>query len=454
MPSHVHPRLSRLTTRIALLACLVAAPARAQTIEGLDSWAEATVGLSTAKWAGQRVPFPAPRQRPASSGRLESLFAPLRVYSAAGTDPEQAERVLAALERIFPVLAAAGWVPGAQLHDVYVAHEGHGAGAALDWSEPVGPYDGARAFALVDARLSGAQLEVCATQALVETYLYELDPAEAPSVRKASAAYVAWLATGVTGCDDDWERELEQPQADPFSDPGSAGGALWLARLSARQDQQRGTFLRQLWEFARQRTWEGRDLRASPDLFECIAQALELGHEKLEQVAGELSEQRVLEAWPLGVAPARPPTVKWDTLPSQSASASDPVVEVLGARYLWVSLGAPRPGERLRVWSRGELGARWALLTTRLDAQGRVVGRVSAPPRKNPNSFVVVELDDRTTDVLVSVTNVGDGIPDADAATDVFDHGVTLLVDRGAEPKQQDAGAPATITIETSVGRR
>jgi hypothetical protein len=332
-----------------------------------------------------------------------------------------------------------------------VASAAHGADAAIAWSEPLGPYDGARAFALVDARLASAQLEVCATQALLEAFLYELDPAEAPSVRRASAAYAAFLATGTTGCDDDWERALDHPQADPFGDPESAAGALWLARLSERQDHGTGTFLRAMWEFARQRTWEGQGLRASPDVFECIAEALDLGHEKLEQVAGELSEQRALEAFPLGVAPARPPIVKWDALPSQSAAPVDPVIEPLGARYLWVTLGKPRPGERLRVWSKGELGTRWALLVTRLDASGASLGRVSAPPRKNPNSFVAVELDARTTDVLVSVTNVGDGRPDADVATERFDKGVNILVDRGA---QAEAEAPAPITIETSVGRR
>jgi hypothetical protein len=433
-----------------LLVLLLHSKALAQTIEGLDSWAEAVVGEKAGKWVGQRVPFPTPSTPPASTGQLASLELPLRVHAGVGVDPRRARRVLQALERIHPVLAAAGWASSA-VRDVYVvANASHGADAAVTWSEPFGPYDGARAFALVDARVSGAQLEACAAQALLEAFLVELDPAEAASVRRASAAYVAWLATGVMGCDDDVERALEHPQADPFGDPESAGGALWLARLGERQDHHTGSFLRAMWDFARQRTWEGQGLRASPDLFECIDQALALGQEKLEQVAGELSEQRVLAPFPRGVAPQRPPIVRWDALPSQSAALADPVIEPLGARYLWVALEKPRPGERLRVWSKGELGARWVLLVTRLDAKGATVGRISAPARKNPSSFLVVELDDRTTDVLVSVTNVADGRPEADVASERFDKAVNILVDRGAE----QAEAPATITIETSVGHR
>jgi hypothetical protein len=435
-----------------LLILLLPASVRAQTIEGIDSWAEAVVGVKAGKWVGQRVPFPTPSSAPASTGHVESLELPVRVHAGVGVDPRRAQRVLESVERIAPVLAAAGWLSPVT-RDVYVvANASHGADAGITWSEPFGPYDSARAFALVDARVPASQLEVCTTQALLEAFLVELDPAEAASVRRASAAYVAWLATGTMGCDDDVERALEHPQSDPFDDPESAGGALWLARLGERQDHHRGTFLRAMWEFARQRTWEGQGLRASPDLFECIEQALELGQEKLEQVAGELSEQRVLSPFPRGVAPARPPVVKWDGLPSQSAAQLDPVIEPLGARYLWVSLEKPRPGQQLRVWSKGELGARWVLLVTRLNAKGESVGRISAPARKNPNSFLLVELDDRTTDVLVTVTNVGSGRPDADVPHEHLDKAVNILVDRGAA--QQDTEAPATITIETSVGHR
>jgi hypothetical protein len=54
------------------------------------------------------------------------------------------------------------------------------------------------------------------------------------------------------------------------------------------------------------------------------------------------------------------------------------------------------------------------LSATRLDARGRNLGTVNAPVHKNPDTELTLELDDETRYVLVSVTNFGDGLPDAD----------------------------------------
>jgi hypothetical protein len=413
--------------------------ASAQTIPGLDSWADATVGTSTRKWVGPRVPFPVPTPRPASHGRIDSLLFPLSVHLAAGVSAERGLGVLAALEEVYPVLSAAGWAPtfgdggqaGTGSHDVYVVPTAaHGAGAAIDASEPFGSFDSARAFALVDARVPSSHVAVCATEALLQAFLYELDPAEAESVRRASAAYVAYLAQGVAGCDDDFSRGLAQPREAPFGEAESARGALWLMRLSAREDRQSGTFLRNMWDFARQRTWEGRDLRASPDLLECVAQAVVLRREIFEELAASLSEQHYLLPAPFGVAPEKPRVLSWNDLPRHVWQA-EPTIGPLGAMHAWVKLEKPRPGEQLRVWSRGELGVRWALLVTRLDAHGNEKGSMRGAVRKNPNGFLVIELDDATTDVLITLTNVGDGTPDADDDESFFDHGAELIVARG-----------------------
>jgi hypothetical protein len=91
----------------------------------------------------------------------------------------------------------------------------------------------------------------------------------------------------------------------------------------------------------------------------------------------------------------------------------------------------PKPGDRIRVWSRGEYGTRWALSVLRVGKDGRSLGRMSAPPRKNPSSFLTLELDAETAALLISVTNVSDGIPDADEGAPFEVRSVALTVDQG-----------------------
>jgi hypothetical protein len=113
---------------------------------------------------------------------------------------------------------------------------------------------------------------------------------------------------------------------------------------------------------------------------------------------------------------------------------ADPPLEPLGTRYVVVRMDqAPSAEDRIRVWSKGEYGTRWALSVTRVDKQGRVRGRFSAPARKNPNSFVSLDLDPQTAAVLISVTNVGEKLPDADEGAPFEVRSVQLVVDQGRD---------------------
>ncbi|HEX5659232.1 MAG TPA: hypothetical protein VFX59_18690, partial [Polyangiales bacterium] len=228
-------------------------------------------------------------------------------------------------------------------------------------------------------------------QALMEAQLLELDPAEDATLRRGSAGYYAWLISGES-CE---EAAAYEP---PFASVASA--QAWLTRLSARQDRNRGTFLFDMWQLARQRTWEGQDLRASPDLVEAIAKALSLAHESFDLVAGELAE--ALQT------PQR--TVSFAGLPAFPRATA---LAVLGSAQLRVDLGAPRPGTRLRAWSRAE-GGRYTLSALRLDALGHTLSRLELPPRTSGQ--LSIELDAHTFAVTVTLTRVADvGVPDPDA---------------------------------------
>ncbi len=414
-------------------------------IPGIDAWAQSTVESGKSKWVGQRVPFPDPSSRPASLGYLRSDLWPLTVHITDDRSEGRAIATLAALEAAYAVFSTAGFTGafgdggqgGTADHDLYLVPAlATGVDARIDATEPVSDLDGARAFALLDARIPGANLETCAAQALGELLFYELDPAEAPSVRKSSAAYLAYLTTGRMGCDDDAERAAEEPFRAAMDARATAGGARWLGLLEGRETRHTGVFLRDMWHFARQHTWDGAGLRGSPDLLEAIARGVDLNHEKLEDVAGELSLTGFLALadGPIGRTRADPrqalllADVRWSALPVRVRPA-EPAIEPLGSAYLTVRTDGMGRGQRLRVWSRGESGVRWALTAAQLDAGGRDLGRVRIPTRDNPDGFLVVELDPRCDCVLVAITNVSDGVPDADAPRAEDVRSVTFMLD-------------------------
>ncbi len=395
-----------------LLLALWVGPARAQGIEGLDAYSDAVVGLATTKWTGPRVPAPVPEPRPESLAHADSRSWPLTVHAVADVTPERLLGALRAAEDAFALLFDNGFVSsfgdGQGARDLYLVDHvevrgssareqaNESARAVSDATGNFSALDGTRAFALLDARLPAQRMRACVAQALMDAQLLELDPAEAPPLRRGVAAYFAWLIGGEL-CEDG----VAAPEQSPFDAPASA--EAWFQRLSARQDRNRGVFLFDMWQLARQRTWEGQDLRASPDLFEAIAKVLSLAHESFDAVAGELAEER-------GATPLR--TLSFAALPSFPDKRAPPLA-VLGSTQLRVSLGEPRPGTRLRAWSRADAG-RYTLSALRLDALGRPLSRLELPPRTSGQ--LSVELDARTFAVLVTLTRVADvGLPDPDA---------------------------------------
>lgn len=390
---------------VLLLTLLAGSPlAEAQWIEGLDSYSDAVVGLSTTKWTGPRVPAPVPEPRPAATQHAASALWPVHVHAGPNVGAERLQAVLAAAERAFALLFATGlstsFGDGDGARDLYLVASVDAERAAADPTGSFSALDGARAFALIDARLPANRLPACVAQALVDAELLELDPAELGTLRRGVAAYFAWLISGES-CED-------EPRASPAESPFTqvASARAWFERLSARQDRNRGTFLFDMWQFARQRTWEGQDLRASPNLLEAIDKALSLGHESFDLVAGELAE--ALDRSATGT----PRTLSFADLPA-FPHKPEPELAVLGSTQLRVALGEPRRGSRLRAWSRAEAG-RYVLSAQRLDALGRPISRLELPARTNGQ--LSVELDGRTYAVVVTLTRVADvGLPDPGA---------------------------------------
>lgn len=440
-----------LTTGLLVAASAGTSPLAAQGNGALDEWAHWVVA-QRGQWKGQWVPFPAPEARPTDSPqRLCSELRPVCLHGPVDVEPAFLREALAELEAAYDLIDHGGWPHafadggrgGTWQQDVYLvdaspaAPLGHLEAPFLD-----GNLDGAITFATLPRTVAPDRLRACAVAALTEAALFGRDPAEAQGWRQATGAFVAMLATGDPGC---VEASLVEQQQQPHrgwvtdAPETGAGAALLLMTLSDRLDGGTGTFVRELWQLTRQLTWHGSRLRGSPDFWEALDAALENAHEKLRTVIEDLAVARyftragMTAPYPsLGglprdaVVPVTGPVVATQ-LPAH-LHLGDPPIEVFGSAYALVDATGLDPMGRLTVWLRAELGVEWSLVAVRLRADGTETGRVVAPPRRDPRSFFPVELLGETDRVLLVVTNLGKGVPDADIE-DTRAHGFSLIVD-------------------------
>lgn len=416
----------------------------------MDAWAR-WVAAQRGTWKGQTVAFPEFEARPTDHAWvLCSELRPLCVHGPADLDAAWMHDALRAVEAAHDLILLGGWPSafadggrgGTQQHDVYVVGDSPSAALGhVDAPRNDGNLDGAITFATLPRSVSVDGLQACAVAALTEAALFARDPAEAPAWRKATGAFVAWLATGVPGCEErafvDQQQAPERGWVTDVAESG-AGGGLMLALVSDRLDGGSGAFVRDLWEMSRQITWEGQRLRGSPDMWEALSATLENAHDSLPQLMEDFAVARYFARPGLNppypslraltsdaVVPVHGPITRRQ-LPSHLHA--DNALEVFGSAYTLVDTAGIDPMGCLKVWLRGELGVEWSLVAVRLRADGTEAGRVIAPPRRDPRSFFPVELLGETARVLLVVTNLGKGLPDADIEA-TRTHAFSLITD-------------------------
>jgi hypothetical protein len=420
----------------ALIALASAARARAEQ-NPIEDWAR-SLESQPARYLGPTVPFPETPPRPALEGgvRMRSTDWPLEVHSAAGVSRARSQRVLRALEHAYawasdqqwPLPAPDGGYGGDAAFDLYFAPGGAlaadaGADVAIAWSE----LDAASTYALLDSGLPDAALERCALSALVQAGLLGHDPAEPPGIRLAGAAFATWLATGELGCDDARAEAQHLPALGAVGarDEQVASLALWLAMLSRRHDAGTGSFVRGVFELARKRSSDANALHAAPDFWQALAAALAKAGESLDASAEELAIERYFAADGARASPlpSLPPSARvplldapgWNALPKHLPEREPGLLDY-GSAYTRVDVRAAPAESRLHVWLRGDPGARWSLVAVRLDAHGRELARIAAPPRRVPQSYLPVELTPGTSEVLLVVTALPYRLPALDAS--------------------------------------
>lgn len=430
---------ARPWTYIGILLLLSASGA-ARADGAIDAWA--SWALAPKVWKGQTVLAPEPMQRPELPlVSLDSNGWPLRVHV-----PPRATRapsILFAFEHAYDALHALSWpVPstdggrgGSAGIDLYVVPRRNcdAACSGVDASAPLSDFDAAETFALISDDLPDAELEPCAQSALAQAGLNAVDPAEAASWVRASAELSVWLSAGRLGCAGSFSRGQATPErgllnADPSS--GDAG-ALLLGMLIERLDSGQGApgeLLRNLWETTRQRSKglvPADRLRSSPDLWEALQKTLETQHLALENeliefgVAryfagpaerGRQAPYRLFAALPSDAGV--PVTRALTSFPAHVRDA--PELASLGSAYYRVLLPNPPRSHELQVWLHGEQGPRWSLTAVRLDQSGRELGRMAAPARSVPSSYLSLVLDDETSEVVLVVAPLPRTTPDAD----------------------------------------
>ena len=457
-----------------------AAPrAGAFEIEGLSEWSDAVQGDVT--WP--RVPFPTPRERPADEGLvLRSLLWPVAVHAEPGVPDDHARAVLAGLEDAALAMERLGWPAppydggrggGSEL-DVYLRAEPsvrevgsietdlraaplerpappRYERAGVDVPTSATDIDGALTFAEISDAVDPALVPACTLTAYADALLLSMDPAESPQWRRATAVYLAYLVTGRYGCDESLvvRQQTESWRTFVSHDPSTGeGGALLVGAISARHDQETGSFIRDLWNADRQYTRDtyrspALGLHALPDYYYVIAYGVALARDPLTRIVEDFAGSRWLAgsrepahalSYPiLGALPRAATVPAWGTTSWAELPFSrrfEGAVEPYGSAYAVCDVSAAPPGSQLKVWLRGEFGVEWSMIALRIGASGDEIARVRAPPRPVPEAYLPVELLEGTRQVVVVVTNLGARGLDADEPDD-FVRGFRVAMARG-----------------------
>jgi hypothetical protein len=414
------------------------------------------VANATPRWTGARLPIPDATPRPGPV--VDSRFAPLRPLAVHAVDegvPEgRLDEVLDALETARVALDAGGWLPppddggrgGRSGFDLYLV-AGAPAEGRLDGMYRPSHLDRGITYAVLDPFVARGALLACATMAYADALLLALDPAEALAWRRATAAWLAHRVSGQYGC---LGRPVVHQQTHPgeaLIDPGppdrGAGGALLVGLLSDRLATPDGRYLRDVWDASRQLTWqpEAGGLRAWPDLWHALEATVEPQGLRLPQ----LLEGFAVDRWAAG-RPLRAPSPTIAELgPEARVPAAghyryggrafevpgpEPGLHPTGSAYLLFDVAAAPRDVPLGFWLQGEVGVDWGMTALRLDATGHELGRMSAPIRREPRAYLPVVPDRETRQVLVVVTNLGEGLPDATRVDDDFLRSFRLRVGR------------------------
>lgn len=397
----------------------------AAQLPGAQEWARGIVGPRIRPYYGDRVAWPdLCAEVPALIPTPSVLSRSIAIHWRTGESADLYFAVSRELDAFASWLEATGWGAVSQnsargAFDVIVSDSNDP--CAFENAGSVS-YDGVHARALVDYRLLVEDLGAI-DEAYARALLLEREPAESKAWRDATAAWLVYAWRGSFVEDPERGQGITQTASMNWIATGyPLRGALFLAMLSERHDPDGTRFVRDLWDLARQKSEDGGDYYGTPDLWDAVSVAIEDARDPLHQLVEDAAVAlyfsgradapfRVLRGLSPNVAPVAD-EVRFSELPEHRDC---PVgeLEPFGSSYTRVNLDMPHPA-RLRVWLKGEDGVRWSLAAVQLDGNGAEIGRISAPARREPSSFIPLELSPSAKSVLLVVTNLSSRLPDAD----------------------------------------
>jgi hypothetical protein len=367
------------------------------------------------------------------------------VHTTTAVEQQLADRALRALESAYRWLGERGWpLPypdgghgGTPGFDLYMTGAAHGAAAFPELSIAWTDLDAATTFALIGGESEASDaLEGCIFSALAQAGLLAADPAEAAAPRRAVATLVSFIATSSVGCNDALVAAQGAPHLGAVGDRPEQVALLtsWLSLIALRHDGGSGRFILDCWQLARQRSEHRAFLNALPDFWQALSAALDKAGESLESSAAELAVWRFApRAAHSGTPPPAPPVhvaseSSIEALPRHLDSTHP--LRSYASSYAIVTTEGTSQDAQVRAWLRGEAGARWLLTAVRLGADDRELGRVSAPARTTPDSFLPVDLTPETHRVLFVVTRLPLQRPGPQTDSDDDAGGFRLILDR------------------------
>lgn len=375
---------------------------------GAEALGRAIGNMYVREWNRQRTPYPDFRDRPELSYQSDGEY--VRLHS----DEPFSETLLDELDGFIGYVFLGGFAPplsdggrgGSGAFDLYLAPE---ASMRQSYADAVATglyFDQVSTFAVVDPLTAGNDLSVCAMEAYARALFQSRLPDEDPRWIHALAAWLTWQYSGRFGCADAADTQQREPfrgWTDGAADDG-AGGALFLAMLSTRFGGGDGTFVRDLVELARQRTWDrqdGKGFRGTPDLWQALYVTLNARDVRFDDLLIDFAVERTLTAEGLKLGSLScatrefpPMHVSFERDTTQALPAYSPTSEILqpyGSHASIIDVGDV--DQTLYAWLRGEHGVVWGFVAVRLDDEGHSRGRVTAPtltPRHG--SFLTVEL--------------------------------------------------------------
>ena len=427
----------------ALILSVLPSSARAQSVmPGVDDVADSIAEMLMPKWVGPRVEFPKTHPRPeGTSLHAQSSTLPLAVHATENVSDTRVDKTMQALEFAYTTLAELGWrhpMPDGGLgdtsaFDLYLLGQSPKKATAYSDSRSHWSYlDRASSFSVLNAQLPTNAIASCTVFALAQAIMLSIDPAESANWRRETASFLSKLATGSYGCAEGIESQQANAKEGWLSKDTSREGGLFASLLSSRHDGGSGSFVRELWDLTSQRTWEGVDLRASPDLWMSIESALRIAGDPLIETIPAFAIQRYTSTHAHDSKPALLLRKTLSELPSRITSSA-PIL-AFGSAYALVDTKNAQPNEVLRVWLRAEYGVRWAISAVRMGDNDELLETIDATTElNNPKAYLPIELTPEAKSVLIVVTNLSSRRLDEDVL-DSNARSFSLAIDRTIAP--------------------